>query len=128
MAKLIIFITGYPRIQGLKRGEFEWSEAHQCYLFQGREFDETNFNPAAEIALRRYAQMFPMVKVIVSQAAATVPPVTVDELPPEEPSDAERLAAAIAIIERLAPDRLKKKPGPRPASKQDEQCLSVSST
>jgi hypothetical protein len=113
MAKIIIFLTGHPRVNGFKRGEFVWSEDRQCYIYQAKEYDETTFNAAFELFYRRYGQMTAYgIKFVPDNSA---PPVTVSELPPDEgvPDDT-LISSAESVLERLAPHRLKKKPGPKP--------------
>jgi hypothetical protein len=117
MSKIIIYFTGHPRVNGYSRGEFQWSEAHQCYLFQNKVFDETNFNDAFTLCFTRYHSLFPLVKFVEENPPAQItPPLTADELPiAEDTTDEILVARAEDTLERLAPHRLKKKPGPKSA-------------
>lgn len=109
--KLIIYCGGNPVTHGHKRGEFLWSEIHQCYIWQGREYDESEFNSVVVKAMtdyRKYLQ--PLVKVL--DAVPLAPPVvtiSAREITPE---------MAVEVLARLAPDRLKAKPGPKPKIQQ----------
>lgn len=103
MSKLIIWVPGKPLLYGYHRSEFKWSEPHQCYIYQGRVFEEKEFNGAADRALKNYADLFPSVKVVEFS----------------EPVVAERheitVAEAEEVLIRYAPHRLKQKSGPKPA-------------
>lgn len=101
--KFIIYLEGNPSVQGYTRFEYKWSQQHGVYLWQGREIDEKEFNKEAEIALTRYSRLHwhPKVKILPG--------------PPAEPVEKEiSVADAEAVMERLAPHRLKKKTGPKP--------------
>lgn len=104
---LIIYCTGSLVTHGYKRGEFLWSEIHQCYIWQGKEYDETEFNGVIVKALtdyRKYLQ--PLVKILdATPVAAPITTITAREITP---------AMAEEVLLRLAPHRLKAKPGPKP--------------
>ncbi len=120
MSKLIIYVTGKPNLHGHKRREFLWSPAHGLYLYNGKEIDATEFNAAYEKAMKTNTDMNPRVKVVSSIAVQPEPPtsnsggagvvenVTLAEQ--KEPTAEE----AVAILQRLAPELLKKKPGRKP--------------
>ena len=99
MAKLIIYCTGNPVINGYKRHTFHWSVHHGCYLYLGREFDETEFNQVVVKAMTEFRKhLQPLVKVV------------------ELTSPAKQLDAQTAedYLREVAPERLKAKPGPKP--------------
>lgn len=112
--KLIIWIPGKPSIHGHKRREFLWSPAHNCYLYEGKEVDPTAFNAKYEKAMKNNADLLPRVKVIQFEDAKAVPPISDPLTPPVPPSIDEQLDQAEAVIMRYAPERLKKKTGPKP--------------
>jgi hypothetical protein len=103
MAKLIIYVTGRPLINGYKRREFVWSEEHKLFLYGGKEFTEQEFNAIQDKVLTGNADIYPRVKVSTLS-------------PPEDISDVMLPRAISAqeaeeVLEHLAPERLKKKPG-----------------
>jgi hypothetical protein len=114
---LIIYITGKPNLHGHKRREFVWSEAHGLYLYEGKELAADAFNAAYERCMRNNADMNPRVRVVVGSVPAAAPasPVVKVAIVPAPPQPrAITLEEAEATMARLAPERLKKKTGPRP--------------
>lgn len=113
--KLIIYITGKPIIHGYKRRDFRWVPKHNCYLYQEKEFLPSEFNAACEKIMRDNQDMYPLVRVIeVSDSSENweaAPPVTTITTAREI-----TVAEAEAVMEHLAPHRLKKKPGPKTAA------------
>ena len=123
MAKLIIWVGGKPLINGYKIREFLWSVAHNCYIYEGREINEADFNAKFEKAHRNNADLHPQVKVV--EFSAEVPKVSVQPVKSTESAtgtiaktvefDREiTLEEAEEVVARLAPDRLKKRPGRPP--------------
>jgi len=102
--KLLIFVKGAPIVNGYRRMEFEWSVPHKLYLFKGRELEASEFNVAAERVFNSpiYRNMFPSVMIAPGSVQAPAPA-------PEEIT----LDKALGVVERYAPHRLKKKPGPK---------------
>ncbi len=111
-ALLIIFITGKPTLHGHKRREFLWSPAHSCYLYEGSEIEAAQFNAKYEKAMKTNADLNPRVKVIETASAAPISDVVSGEIPPI--TIEEKLEQAEAVFSRYAPERLKKKSGPKP--------------
>jgi|SRR5882724_3051111 len=108
-AKLIIYVTGKPLMHGYKMREFVWSAPHGCYLYEGAEIEAYEFNEKYAKAIKTNADLNPKVKVVGdAQFAMPLPIITTSysEMTVEE---------AEAVMLRLAPERLKKKPGPKPA-------------
>jgi len=121
MSKFIIAVGGRPLIYGYHRQEFKWSEGYRKFIFLGREIDEAEFNEQVEKALERYRDLNPKVILVASAPAAEVPPPAPPVAPPPVPVatiSAEEITLEMAeeVIKRLAPDRLKKKPGVKAAS------------
>lgn len=124
MSRLIIYVSGKPLLHGHKRREFLWSPTHRCYLYNGKEIDASEFNATYDKAMRNNSDMSPRVMVVPSMEVQSEPPtssstsavvekVTVTE--PDEPNVAGvTVDEAVAVLERLAPERLKKKTGPKP--------------
>lgn len=110
MPNFICYIDGRPIVQGFKRYEFLWDEALQCYVFEGKTFTEQEFNDKTRKVFSNltYRALFPMVKCLDAAAApVAIPPIstiTAGEVTLEQ---------ALEVVDRLAPDRLKRKPGPR---------------
>jgi hypothetical protein len=114
-AKLIIWIPGKPLLNGHKQREFLWSESHRCYVYGGTEIAAEDFNSIYEKAVRNNLDMNPRVRVIaidaekpIAQDAPPIPPISMQEITPDEAAD-----QAEEILARLRPDRLKKKTGPK---------------
>jgi hypothetical protein len=106
--KLIIYLTGKPSLRGFKIREFVWSAPHGCYIYEGKEIEPAAFNEKYEKATRNNSDLLVRVKVTQNGDAVPTPapqPVALRELTVE---DAE------AILQRHAPERLKKKTGPKP--------------
>ena len=118
MSKLIIYVGGKPAINGFKRREFVWSDAHKCFIYGGTEIDERDFNAKCEKAFRNNQDLNPQVKVV---AFSDEPTITVQPPSPPMPDVTTitvareiSLAEAESVVARLAPDRLKKTPGRKP--------------
>lgn len=105
--KFLFYLEGNPLIQGHTRLEFKWSPAHGVFLFEGKETEPKDFDAVARTVFGpRYRNLFfPLVKLAGAAAAAAAP---VADKPAEI-----TVADAEAVMERLAPHRLKKKPGPK---------------
>jgi hypothetical protein len=107
MPRLIIYLSGRPLTKGYKQGPFVWSETHQCYLYQGKEFQLHEFNGVATKALRDYADFGPSVRVV-----------GLDEKPAQKPTAVQKVTVdeAEAVLRELAPEMLKKKTGRKPTA------------
>jgi hypothetical protein len=130
-AKLLICCAGRPALNGSKRRSFLWSEPNQCYVYEGRELGETEFNAKSKEVMSKNQDLRCFVKIVSEGGGASEDPriaqleaklaekqarlETVQASLIEARTKAEpSLEDAIAIVERLAPDRLKKKPGRKP--------------
>lgn len=155
MAKLIICCAGRPALNGHKRRTFLWNVEHNCFVHEGRELTEAEFNAQAELVFKKNRDLFPYAKVArLSDGSAPAAPV-VDESKAKIADLQEKLAAARAdahaarnsanaavlelqakvekleadtktpraatgleealeIVTRLAPEKLKGKPGRKP--------------
>lgn len=116
MSKFVVCISGKPNIHGYKRGEFHWNETLKLYVYQKLIFDESQFNEVVAKALDRYHDMSPKVRVV--EVAVSQQPVEDLDTPPIATITAAHevtVEEAEAVMERLAPHRLKKKTGPKPA-------------
>lgn len=113
MAKLIIYVSGKPLVNGYKRREFLWSVEHSCYIYKGRELDEQEFNQIAEKVMRQNDDMHPLIKVS-SLTEVGAPSATPGEITVSEAED---------VLMRLAPHRLKGKTGPRPGNRALEEVM-----
>ncbi len=110
-AKLIIFVNGRLSINGHKMREFKWNDAHGSYIYEGAEISAEDFNAKYEKAMRNNADLRPRVKVVsfagmaVAPVAAPITTISAREVTVED---------AVAVLARLAPDKLKKRTGPKP--------------
>ena len=97
MAKLIIYVSGQPSLNGYRIREFKWSEPHRKYIYLGQEIEENEFNALMEKAARNNADLHPKVMVI----------------PQPELTDEQKVEQAEKVIEAIHPERLRKKTGAR---------------
>ena len=111
-AKLIIWIPGQFLITGYKRGDFLWDNTYKKYVYKSRLFTEREFNAEAEKIFKQHHRIFPQVHVVEysDEAKADLGP---DLAPVATISPAHEITAeeAEAVMERLAPWRLKPQPG-----------------
>jgi hypothetical protein len=131
-ASLIICCAGRPAINGPKRRTFLWVDKYGCFVHEGREMDETEFNTCVQSVMLRNKDLKCFAKVVSSDGAASVDP-RIADLEKKLADKQARLEAvqaslivartateptleqALAVVEALAPDRIKKKPGRKPA-------------
>lgn len=104
--KLIIYAKGKPIIHGYKQREFRWMQKHGCYVFREKEYAPEEFNAAVEKVMQDNLDLHPMVRVL--DVEAVVAPITTISVAREV-----TVSEAEEVMERLAPHRLKKKPGPK---------------
>lgn len=140
MAKLIICCAGRPALNGHKRRTFLWSVEHNCFVHEGRELSETELNAQVEGVFKKNWDLRPFVKVARFSDGAVVEAAVADETKAKIADLQEKLAiaraethaarveakeakdalaapsleAALEIVQRLAPDKLKGKPGRKP--------------
>ena len=97
MAKLIIYVSGKPSLNGFRIREFKWSELHRKHIYLGQEIEDTAFNALFEKAWRNNTDLQPKGMVVHQQ----------------ELSDDQKVEHAEKVLEALRPDRLRKKTGAR---------------
>ena len=102
-------------MDGYKKRDFKWVAEHKACVFEGRVLDATEVNEKCEIAFKRNADLGPRVRVVDAAdvqvtAAPAAPPPPVSTISVAREITAEE---AESVLLRLAPDRLKKKPGPK---------------
>ena len=107
--KFLIFIRGNPIMNGYVRREFRWVPQQELYLWQGREVEAHEFNAVMDTLFKTnralYAKMYPEVRIVASSEK---------ELPvPTGPREIT-VGEAEEVMEKYAPHRLKRKPGPQP--------------
>jgi len=115
MFKLIIWVPGRPLVNGPRRGKFEWSAPHQCYIYEGKEIEAAEFNAKYPAAIKSAHESRPQVRIIdapeIAVSAAIEAPATIATLTVAREITIEE---AEAVLTRLAPHRLKQKTGPKP--------------
>lgn len=102
-AKLIIWCPGRPVLNGSKRRTFHWNPTFNCYVHENRAFDEAEFNKIVEGVFKKNNDLRPCVRVVeFSEAPALTPVATIS-------GGAEvTLEAALEVVQRQAPERLRK--------------------
>ena len=110
--QFILYVTGKPRLHGVRKREFMWSNEHGCYVFESRTIDEKEFNLIVPQVLRKYEDMRPAVKIVTPESELQTAPLISDipDIPPTAPREIT-LDEAVAVIQKLAPDRLRNRPG-----------------
>lgn len=112
MPRLIIYCRGNPAFSAFKRRDFLWDDARKLYVWQNKVFtDMGEYHATVEKVLEKNQDLRPAVMVLSEDAPPPAAPP--DELPPEP--RAITLDEAVATVQRLAPDLLKKKSGPKAA-------------
>jgi hypothetical protein len=126
MAKMIIWVTGRPSLDGYAKREFKWSELHRKFIYEGREFSPAEFNAKWEKAFQNNNDLQPQAWVTDSSADAPAAPKTVapPAVPPPPVFRPPTVDEAEAVMMRLAPERLKAKPGPKTKPKIPEITVS----
>lgn len=123
-AKLIICCSGRPALNGHKRRLFQWNPEYNCFVYENKLFDEAQFNSVIEEVMKKNGDLRPYVKVAVfSDGSTTPPPPSGDYAALEAKYKAlqARIGAPLTVdqaegvLQRLAPHRLKGKPGRKPA-------------
>ena len=127
-ANLIICCAGRPAINGHKRRSFVWKEEYGCFVHDGKLLTETEFNAIAQTVMAKNQDLRPFAKAVGAAATAGADP-RVAELEKQLAEKQTRIEAlqasvlvlrakttptledALEVVETLAPDRLKKKPG-----------------
>lgn len=122
MFKLIIWVSGRPNLEGFKKREFVWNERHKAFIYEGKEFSPEEVNAKYEKAWFNNQDLMPRVRVVdiatvAVEPASAVRSVTVTTPAPSAPITVEQ---AEEVLQRLAPERLKKKPGRKAATEMVE--------
>ncbi len=117
-AKLAIICPGRLVVNGSKRRTFLWNDEHKCYIHENRLFDEREFNAVVDGVFKKNADLRPCVRVIeFSDAPAVIAPVATISGGAEV-----TLEAALEVVQREAPERLRKThTSGRPAKGGDQQ-------
>jgi hypothetical protein len=111
MSKLIIYVTGRTLFHGFARGPFKWHKPTGLYRYEGREFSEAEFNKIVDKVLHDYSDMNPSVRITEFSSTAPAIPEPVAQI---HNGHEVSLYDALSVVERLAPEKLKRKTGPRP--------------
>jgi hypothetical protein len=116
-AKLIICCTGNPNINGHKRRNFLWNEEFKCFAYENRVMSEREFNAQAEAVFKKNWDLRPTARVVqFSDETQTVSTVVHTTDPTPVQARPISLEEALEVVNSLAPDRLKKTPGRKPAA------------
>lgn len=133
-AKLIICCAGRPAINGHKRRSFLWMDKHGCFVHNGVELDEVAFNACSQEVMSKNQDLRCFAKVVDSDGVATADPriahleaklienqtriytlqASLISARNSAPASDITLEQALAVVESLAPDKIKKKPGRKP--------------
>lgn len=115
MPKLIIYCGGQPSFYAYKRREFMWDNDRKVYVYKNKVYSDLNeFHADVVKVLAGNTDLRPGVMVLPEVVAS----LAADELPPPEVATIAAevtLDVALEVVQRLAPDRLKKKSGPKAA-------------
>jgi hypothetical protein len=79
--RLIICLTNTSKFSPAKQGDFVWSDAHNCHVWQGRELTPEEFHSVADGVLQAPDHLYwvrPTVRVVASEEAEE-PDVTPEE-------------------------------------------------
>lgn len=131
-AKLIICCSGRPALNGHKRRLFQWNPEYNCFVYENKLFDETEFNAVIEAVVKKNNDMRPYAKVAVLSDGAAAP--VADAQPSGDYAALQAKYAALQArigipataeeaeeaMQRLAPHRLKGKPGRKPDAASQE--------
>lgn len=128
-ANLIICCAGRPAINGYKRRSFVWNAEYGCYVHDGRVLTESEFNSTAQVVMAKNQDLRCFAKVVGAVAGADPRTTELEKQLTEKQARIESLQAsvlalrakstptleeALEVVETLAPERLKKKPGRKP--------------
>jgi hypothetical protein len=120
-AKIVIACLGRPSINGMRRLKFHWNPDFNCYVYLNRVLDEREANEVGEEAIKKFAHLRPFMKVVQfsDEATATVQQTvhTTDPTPPQPAGQPQiiTLEQALDVVQKLAPERLRKTPVKRAA-------------
>lgn len=130
-AKLIIWCPGRPIVNGSKRRTFQWNPTYSCYVHENQVFDEKEFNAVVDGVFKKNADLRPCVRVVgFSDGVAATPDAALVSAAEHEKLKAKykalqdriagtpvatisggaeiTLEAAIEVVQRQAPERLRK--------------------
>jgi len=109
-AKLIIWCSGRPALNGHKRRSFLWNTEFNCYVHENKVLDEREFNAVVEAVFKKNSDLRPCVRVVgFSDGTAAPAPVTTITAAREVTLD-----EALAVVQRMAPEKLRKTSQGRP--------------
>ena len=126
-ANLIICCAGRPALNGFKRRSFMWNAEHGCYVHDNKVLSEGEFNAIAQEVMRKNQDLRCYARVVGVGVAGADPRIAeLEKQLADKQARIESLQAtalslrakttpsleeAMEVIETLAPERLKKKPG-----------------
>lgn len=129
-AKLIICCAGKPALNGHKRRLFVWNPEYNCFVYENKLFDEQELNTQVEGIFKKNWDLRPMVRVAVlsdgnAAPAQAVPTGDYAALDARYKALQARIGVPVTAVEaeevllRLAPHRLKAKPGRKPVAAEE---------
>lgn len=125
-ASLIICCAGRPAINGYKRRSFTWVAEYGCYVHDGKVLSESEFNAVSQEVMAKNQDLRCFAKVVNAAADADPRIAGFEKALAEKQARIEALQSsvltlrahttpsleqALEVVETLAPERLKKKPG-----------------
>ncbi len=118
--KLVIACPGRPAINGHHRRKFTWMPEYNAYVYEGRVLDEREVNAIAEVVVKKNTDLHPYMKVVQfseekTETSAPIVQQTVHTTDPTPPAARPiTLDQALDVVQKLAPEKLKKAPGKKP--------------
>jgi len=132
-AKIIICAPGRPVCNGHKRRMFIWNPTFNAYVFEDRVLDEAEFNRISESVFKKHSDIRPYAKIVQESVSVVPEPMVPEPMVPEKDYAALKekyralqarigeippvatiaarevgLDEAVAIVQRLAPEKLRK--------------------
>ena len=119
-AKLIIWCPGRPALNGHKRRSFQWNPDFNCFVHENKIMDEKEFNAVVESVFKRNSDLRPCVRVVEFSDGVALAPVATISTAREVGID-----EALEIVQRLAPEKLRKTSQGRPPSAKPTPMMEV---
>lgn len=127
-AKIIIAAPGRPATNGHKRRMFLWNPTFNCYVYENRVLDEAEFNSITQAVFKKHSDIRPYALIVADNGAVESKSMVATaeheallarykalQARIGEPAPVATISArevgldeAVAIVQRLAPEKLRK--------------------